>query len=261
MIVFPMAGLSQRFSDKGYRVQKFMLPLWDGVVFDYAVASFMSQFSEAPFLFIYRETGGVKDFLGSRTRALGIREALFVELAHATAGQAETVDLGLERARLGPEEPLTIFNIDTFRMPTANPIGVLSDVSGWLEVFRGSGDNWSFVRSNEDNGLAVETAEKVAISDLCCTGLYQFASTEIFRDALVLERASPSAKELYIAPIYNHLIARGERIGFGVVDRNDVAFCGVPEEYEDLLESPAPYGLEYSIPPDNQSGQSSEGPR
>ena len=253
-----MAGLSQRFSDKGYRGQKFMLPLWDGAVFDYAAASFSSQFSEAAFLFIYRETGDVRDFLESRTKVLGIREANFVELMHATAGQAETVELGLELAGTALEEPLTIFNIDTFRMPTANPKGVLSGVSGWLEVFRGSGDNWSFVRPNKENGLAVETAEKVAISDLCCTGLYQFASTRLFREALALERARPSSRELYIAPIYNHLIGRGERIGYGVVERNDIAFCGVPAEYEELMELPPPYSLKFLTDLAHDSG---DGPR
>ena len=243
MIVFPMAGLSRRFSDEGYSVQKFMLPLWGGTVFDYAVSSFSSKFSDVRFLFIYRETGGVREFMEERVMALGINHAVFVELTHATAGQAETVELGLDQSSIASDEPLTIFNIDTFRMPTIVPKGVPSNTDGWLEVFHGTGENWSFVRPVEGEQLAAETAEKLAISDLCCTGLYHFATAKLFRDALTLERTNPSTLELYIAPIYNHLIGLGIRIGYGIVESDDVVFCGVPSEYEDLRARPQPYEL------------------
>ncbi len=241
MIVFPMAGLSSRFLKAGYETPKFMLPLWGRFVFDYAAASFRSRFASEKFLFIYRETGGVKDFIEARARSLGIGEATLVALERETAGQAETVELGLDLAGADDSEPITIFNIDTFRNPGIEVAGLRGDVAGWLEVFRGEGDNWSFVEPADETGLAGRTAEKDPISDLCCTGLYQFASGALFRRALAAERESPNASELYVAPIYNHLISAGEKIGFGLVDRSDILFCGVPAEYEELLERPAPY--------------------
>lgn len=243
MIVFPMAGLSRRFTDQGYQTQKFMLPLWSGTVFDYAVSSFDTEFEETPFLFIYRETGEVLPFIKERVAALGIRQARYVRLDQPTAGQAETVEFGLDSAVVPVDEALTIFNIDSFRMPGIQAQGLASDLAGWLEVFRGSGENWSFVQASDECGLAAKTAEKIAISDLCCTGLYNFSSAALFREALAYERESPGAKELYIAPIYNHLIAQGERIGYSIVDVNDVVFCGVPEEYEALQDTPSPYDL------------------
>ena len=243
MIVFPMAGLSQRFVQHGYDVPKFQLPLWDGTVFDYALSSFATSFNVSPFLFIYRETGGVRRFLESRVSQLGLREVFFVPLNEPTAGQGETVELGLAEGGVTDEEALTIFNIDTFRMPWARPEGLRSDVDGWLEVFKGAGENWSFVRPSSEEGVAAETAEKVAISNLCCTGLYHFSSTRLFREALAAERASPSSRELYIAPIYNHLIAAGSRIGFGLIVSREVMFCGVPAEYEALLSTAPPYEL------------------
>jgi hypothetical protein len=48
---------------------------------------------------------------------------------------------------------------------------------------------------------------------------------------------------LYIAPIYNHLIGAGARIGFGLIPARDVMFCGVPAEYEALLRTSPPYEL------------------
>ncbi|WP_374407139.1 capsular biosynthesis protein [Pelagerythrobacter sp.] len=241
MIVFPMAGLSSRFLKAGYETPKFMLPLWDHFVFDYAAASFRPRFASERFVFIYRETGGVRDFIEARARSLGIADATLVALERETAGQAETVELGLDLASAGAAEPITVFNIDTFRNPDIAVSGLRQDVAGWLEVFRGEGDNWSFVEPAAEPGLVRRTTEKQPISDLCCTGLYQFATADLFRAALAAERKSPNAPELYVAPIYNHLISAGEAIGFGLVERADITFCGVPAEYEELLERPAPY--------------------
>ena len=242
MIVFPMAGLSRRFTDKGYDVPKYMLPLWDGFVFDFAVSSFQGEFQQQPFLFIYRETGGVKDFLEARVEALGITDARFAALEQPTAGQAETVELGLKIAGVPDHTPLAIFNIDTFRKPESSPFPLSDQLDGWLEVFRGEGSNWSFVKpSQTEDGIAKETAEKVAISDLCSTGFYYFSSASIFYRALAKERETPSAPELYIAPIYNHLMAEGGRVGYGMVAQSDLVLCGVPDEYEALLNSDYPW--------------------
>lgn len=243
MIVIPMAGTSRRFLDAGYENAKFMLPLWDGYVFDYAVSSFADQFSDTEILFIYRQTRSQKEFLESRVRALGIKHAHLCALEELTAGQAETVEVGIDRAELAPETPLTIFNIDTFRLPWVRPPGIPGKADGWLEVFRGEGDNWSFVRPADEPGLAAETTEKVPISDLCCTGLYHFATADLFKEALAEERRNPSSPELYIAPIYNHLIERGHRIGYGVIESDAVLFCGVPNEYEELQKRAAPYAI------------------
>lgn len=236
MIVFPMAGLSSRFLKAGYDTPKYRLPLAGSYVFDYAVSSFAPEFAREPFLFVYRETGGVEEFVRARAAALGIASVAMVALERETAGQAETVELGLDGAGVAGQEPVTIFNIDTFRRPGARVEGLRPDTAGWLEVFRGSGDNWSFVEPGPQPGLALRTAEKVPISDLCCTGLYHFARADLFRQALAGEREKPGASELYVAPIYNHLIAAGHAVGYGLVDAQDIAFCGVPAEYEALRD-------------------------
>jgi len=78
------------------------------------------------------------------------------------------------------------------------------------------------------------TAEKRPISDLCCTGLYHFARADDFRQALAAERMAPSMSELYVAPLYNHLIAAGRRVHYRLIARDEVTFCGAPEEYQAL---------------------------
>lgn len=235
MILIPMAGESRRFAQAGYHEPKYQLMLHGKSVFDHAVASFAASFATLPFLFVVR--AGAAAFVEAACARLGVADARVVELASPTAGQAETVDLGLAGAEIADETPLTIFNIDTFRPGFQFPeVAWAAGSDGWLEVFRGSGDNWSYVRPADGaEPRATETAEKRPISDLCCTGLYHFRRAGDFRAALARERAAPSMAELYVAPLYNHLITDGRRIHYRLITREAVVFCGVPAEYEALL--------------------------
>ena len=239
MIVIPMAGASRRFAEAGYTRPKYELMLDGHSVFDHAVSSFSACFADLPFLFIVGPTPGAAAYVTDACAALGIADACVVALDGLTAGQAETVEHGL--AGVDADEPLTIFNIDTFRpnfqFPTAD---WTSQSDGYLEVFRGSGANWSYVRpADEPEPRAIETAEKRPISDLCCTGLYHFARAGDFAWALRRERAAPQASELYVAPLYNHLIGTGKAIHYRLIGREEVVFCGTPDECVGLGGKPA----------------------
>jgi hypothetical protein len=240
VIVIPMAGLSQRFLDAGYSVPKYMLPLGPSTVFDRAVGSFRKYFKTEKFLFVARDVQDTLRFVQRSCFALGVDKVEVVALDKPTAGQAETVEIGLFRANVRSTEPITIFNIDTFRPDFCFPRARWWEASdGYLEVFRGSGGNWSYVRpSTVEEGRAIETAEKKPISDLCCTGLYHFANSASFHDALAAERLKPQSSELYVAPLYNCLIANGLKIHYDLIQRSKVIFCGVPAEYESLMHAP-----------------------
>ena len=248
MIVIPMAGLSRRFTDAGYTKPKYRLDLLGRPVFDYAVGSFADRFGREPFLFALGADRDGQAFVRQRVHVLGVPEARTVCLGRHTAGQAETVALALEAAAVADDEPLTIFNIDTFR-PGFEMRQAERQADGFLEVFRDSGDAWSFVEPVPDDlgadaGRAARVVEKQRISDLCSTGLYFFRRRRHFDDAYRAEIATPTQalKEHYIAPIYNHLIVRGLDVRYRVIDRNAVIFCGTPAEYEALRASPASLG-------------------
>ena len=241
MIVIPMAGLSRRFTLAGYSLPKYMLPVGDTTVFAHAVGSFSGLFADTPFLFIARHVADTQAFLERECARLGIAHARVAMLERETAGQAETVELGLAQAGVGDGEPVTIFNIDTFRARYAFPEAAwFASSDGYLEVFRGSGANWSYVGPAAEAGgepLVARTTEKQPISDLCCDGLYHLARARAFRSALAQEREAPSLPELYVAPLYNHLIRAGRRIHYDVVPERAITFCGVPAEYEAVLRS------------------------
>ena len=249
MIVLPMAGLSSRFFRAGYTVPKYMLDLHGHSVFTHALGSFAALFGQERFLIVCRDLHGTPDFVRRECAALGLPAAALdlVVLEQETAGQAETVSQGLHVAGVGPDTPLTIFNIDTFRPGFRHPDGFdLAAIDGYLEVFEGPGEHWSFVRPNPDAPeacRALEVAEKVRISGLCSDGLYYFRSAGLFLDLYgeTTERdpATLQGGERYVAPLYNIAIARGCDIRYTTVAADNIRFCGTPAEYDVLRARPS----------------------
>lgn len=230
MIVIPMAGLSSRFQRAGYDRPKWMLPLADRPLFDWSLLGFSSQFATEPFLIVFREGPGVGEFVRARAEFLGIANCRFVALAEPTRGQADTVALGINHVEVSNDEPLTIFNIDTIRPGYS---ATVDQGDGWIECFHGEGDHWSFVRPVAGSpDRAQEVAEKERISSLCSTGMYTFRTAALFREALALEIAAPSANEWFVAPLYQRLIEKGRDIRFGVIGPDEIFFSGTPAEYE-----------------------------
>lgn len=242
MIVIPMAGMSSRFFKAGYTKPKYMLEAHGQTLFDHSVKSFQAYFSTLPFLFIVRDVYETETFVKEQAQKLGIKEFYIVVLDKETKGQAETVTLGLElleQQRPDYQGPITVFNIDTFR-PNFKFPEVSNRGDGYLEVFRGSGDNWSFaLPEKEGSTKVIKTAEKNPISDLCSTGLYHFNRKQAYLDAYQAYVAKPQQEwekgELYIAPLYNLLIEKGLEVHYHLIERSEVIFCGVPQEYTDFL--------------------------
>ncbi|GIU14949.1 MULTISPECIES: glycosyltransferase family 2 protein [unclassified Shewanella] len=239
MIVIPMAGLSSRFFKAGYKEPKYMLPAHGIPLFDHAVLSFKAYFDTTDFLFIVRSDYDTPKFVESRCQALGIKSYRIVTLDAETRGQAETVYLGIQDCE--DQQPITIFNIDTFRPDFIFP-EVIHECDGYLEVFKGEGNNWSYAKPKSTScNRVVETAEKNPISDLCSSGLYHFNHAGDFKRIFKLEASRPASEwqkqELYIAPLYNYLINEGKDIRYHLIDRDEVIFCGVPQEYLDFINA------------------------
>lgn len=238
-IIIPMAGLSSRFTKAGYTLPKYMLYVKDRSLFNLAVSSFEKYFKTCKFVFVARNVFDTESFIRKENELMGIDCFDVVMLEHPTAGQAETVLKGIEEAKVPSEESILIFNIDTFRHGFTFPVHI-DNWDGYLEVFKGSGANWSYARTeNPSSTKVVETAEKREISDNCSTGIYYFSRVSDFINAYRENLINPEkgVPELYVAPLYNKLIRRGKEIHVDIIKREDVVFCGVPQEYVDYLEA------------------------
>jgi hypothetical protein len=238
LICIPMAGRSSRFTAAGFTVPKYRLELSGRPVFDYAVRSFAAYFDKAEFIFCVLNVEEAKAFVDKRCALLGIQKYQIILLDTVTRGQAETVYIGLEKSRTSNVGPLVIFNIDSFRSGF-QLYERAREASGYLEVFEGEGDGWSFVKEDASRpGYAAAVREKHRISRWCSNGLYVFRDIETYRSAYLSDLISPSQSigELYIAPIYNHLITTGNVL-IRFLGSKETIFCGTPEEYNLLKQT------------------------
>ncbi|MGZ5183063.1 MAG: glycosyltransferase family 2 protein [Ramlibacter sp.] len=242
MIVIPMAGESRRFREAGYTRPKYELPLQGDSLFAWCVRSFERYFASERFVFIVRAGLGAEAFVAAECERLGVGERAIVALDGPTRGQAETVLLGLRAIGCTGNEAMLVFNIDTIRPGYAFPAAAIG-ADGYLEVVRAPGEHWSFVlpAASFERRVA-QTTEKRRVSELCCTGLYYFARTADFIDACddALREAGAYLDrwgELYVAPLYNSLIAAGKRIVYDEAPASRVHFAGTPAEYGALLAS------------------------
>lgn len=239
MIVIPMAGKSSRFYKQGYKVPKFKLPLNKTTVFEEAISSFKNYFETDLFLFITRTDDGSKEFVEQKCISLKIKNFKIISIGYDTKGQADTVSIGLREIKqnLLDSEPLYIFNIDSIRVNFKKPTkDFLDNTTGYIEVFKGEGNHWSFIEPLPNN-VVKRTTEKIRISNLCSNGLYYFESIEVFDEALETFKRSNDYKELFIAPMYNFLIKKKKLIKYVLLEENETLFSGTPDEYKYLQKS------------------------
>lgn len=241
MIVLPMGGLSSRFFNAGYRVPKYQLDLHGKTVFERVLGSFNKYFESERFLFIaVNSSFDPKSFLLDQLKKWPQVRYDIVILNEVTQGQAETVYLGLKSIEVDPDERITIFNIDTFRPNFEIALFDGEDRSkSYLETFVGAGKNWSNVVPIEKGSDRVRLAlEKQEASEFCCTGIYQWRTLNLFAETFRAYSKSITGGELYVAPMYNYAIEKGEDVRFNVIPPTDVIFCGTPDEYELLVSNP-----------------------
>lgn len=234
-----MAGRSSRFYKAGYTQPKFMLPLGDNSnVFRESILSFEKYFHKDNFLFITRIDDGSKAFVEKECEQLGITNFQIVSVEFETRGQADSVALGLKRAKIeNILDSLYIFNIDSIRREFTKPSQeFLFGTAGFLEVFKGEGKHWSFAEPAENN-LVKRTTEKIRISDLCSNGLYYFSTIKCFQDAFGKLENLKDYNELFIAPMFNLLLEDGHQVKYRLLNNDQTLFSGIPAEYEHLKNS------------------------
>lgn len=229
-----MAGLSLRFKNFGYTLPKYMLYAHGKSLFNHSVNSFKNYFNSGNFYFVIRDIFDSKKFIEDECELMGIKKYEIVVLKEPTAGQAETVFICLKKSKINLDLELIIFNIDTIRKDYLKP-EITASSDGYLEVFKGSGLNWSYAKIDSRTQKVKLVAEKKKISNLCSSGLYFFKNGNLFIKAF-LNNPSDDA-EIYVAPLYNFLIKKGYNIFVDIISHNQLIFSGTPSEYSKFLEN------------------------
>lgn len=239
-IVITMAGRGSRFYDAGYRVPKYEIEAHGHSLFDWSMASlqnFIGPDTRVIFVCLAENRSG--DYVRARCAAMGIGDVHVVELDEVTDGQATSAYVSRELWR--SEDPLLIYNIDTYVEPQALvPGDIRAGSDGWVPCFRVPGDHWSFAKLDEA-GWASQIAEKTRISDYASIGLYWFARSSDYVEAYERFFADPAnlvRGERYVAPLYNDLISRGKKISIADLPVPAVHVLGTPAELKVFLDRP-----------------------
>jgi NDP-sugar pyrophosphorylase family protein len=125
-------------------------------------------------------------------------------LKEETSGQAASVMASI--ADFKAENGILIFNCDTL---ISNDFpSDYSQFDGLLGTFASNSLNLSYVSSEKN--IVSRTAEKSRISNDASSGLYYFGTKNHFEEAF---HNTQHVKETYVAPLFNHLINSGLKIG------------------------------------------------
>jgi len=241
-IVITMAGRGSRFYTAGYTVPKYEIIAHGRSLFDWSLLSLRNFITpESRLIFVTLESNASAEYVRARCAALDIQDFHIIELAAVTDGQATTAMQASNTWR--KDQPLLIYNIDTFVEPKAlRPTDIRPQSDGWIPCFSASGDHWSFVELSDDK-WAVRVTEKMRISDHASIGLYWFARAADYEIAYndYFSNADNLVKgEKYVAPLYNHLINQGLNISIQDVPISDVHVLGTPDELAQFLARECP---------------------
>lgn len=236
MFYFPMAGLSSRFSEVGYKFPKYFLELGSINLFQASLKGFSKYFQSDGFCFVYLEKFVDESTIFGWANEIGLSKSNFIAipLEHPSQGQADTVKLGIEycSSSRSLDDEVVIFNIDTVYDDFTKPDEAFQN---YLDVTKLSGDHWSFVVEDPERPTqAIRVEEKKRVSDLCSVGLYQFSSGAEFMNAY--DRCYlNSVSEQYVAPLYQSMLEAGRVIKFREFPKSRFSFLGTPKEYEEYI--------------------------
>lgn len=226
--IIPMAGRGERFKKAGFELPKMLIEAHGKTLLEWSVDSLPLELC-SNLIFIglkeHKEEYGLEDVIVSKYATYNPK---FIWLDSVTRGQAETVVKAESLCDFGTD--LLIFNIDTmFNSSSLKEILLDGSFDGVLGAFHSNEPRFSYARL-DSNGIVVETAEKVVISDYALTGLYHFKNCHDFFEVTTqhIEKNILSGGEFYIAPMYNELINKGSKFTVDVCSSHWI--LGTPDE-------------------------------
>ncbi len=231
MIVIAAAGLSRRFTEAGYKLPKFMLPLGKRTVFDEVLASYKHYAENEHFVVPIRgnDSHGVYNFVKTRMEAAGIKKISIVPMGFSD-GMLPHVYQAINRVP-HENEQLVIAMADIFRpnyeMPPFRPKTVTIDFAQ---------------KPEKDLPVRHTFRSAVRTSDLKSSA-YHFDSVQGFLDTYgrsrtpswVNNQLGEKAMEIteYVRTI-GSLLTRGYAIRPRIIPIGGTIFCGNPAQYQQL---------------------------
>lgn len=235
-----MAGPTDAFRDAGFPYPKNLVEL-DGAPLVQRVLEGLDVLSQKDVRLIccVRADEDTLHHTGAVVRLLHPNAAV-LNVPSQTGGAAATALLAI--GEIDNDAPLLIVNGDQIlKNGVARHIADFTKrkLDGGIVVFESVHPRWSYVLLN-DEGRAVETAEKRPISNLATAGAYYFKTGRQFvasTQAMIRKDARVNGV-FYVCPAYNELILSGGNVGVSKIAKGDYVSLATPadvETYQNLL--------------------------
>jgi NDP-sugar pyrophosphorylase family protein len=230
-IVVPMGGEGRLFTERGYTFPKPLVAIAGEPLIELVVRN-LTPPEPHRFVFICRREHVDAYALADVLRLIA-PDCRIVTTMGATGGALCSVLLGLEH--LPHDGELLIANADQcVDVPVHGFLDAAREGAwdGYMMTFPNTHPRWSYARV--EDGQVVAVAEKQPISRHATAGLYYFRRGSDFIHAaerMLVKNASVSG-EFYVAPAYNELILRHQRVGIFPIEASQMHGLGTPEEVE-----------------------------
>jgi NDP-sugar pyrophosphorylase family protein len=241
-IVVPMAGRGSRFAVAGYRDPKPLIDVFGKTMIE-AVIENLTPKQPFQFIFICQRQHYIDYDLETVFNRSLSGSWKCIQIEGVTEGATCTV---LKAAELiDSENALIVANSDQLVDCDISAFverAQSSGVDGLIMTFPAADEKWSYV-SIDASGYAVEVAEKRRISPHATVGIYHFASGSAFiRAANEMMRKDIRVNgEFYVAPVYNEMIQKGERIALWGIEESAMHGVGTPDDLVLYFESRGGY--------------------
>lgn len=229
-VVIPMAGRGQRFIESGYDKPKPLIDVCGEPMIKRVIDSLTLKNDECRFIFIALQEHleqGLQEYLDGR--------GIVIPLNHVTEGAACTTLMAMKY--INDDTPLVIANCDQYlEWDFDDFISKSSQYDGSLAVFNSTNPHHSYALVR--NGLVVEVAEKVVISDKACAGIYYCSTGKdyIYSVVQMIAKNIRTNNEFYVAPTYNEMLLEGKRLTVYEIDVYKKHMLGTPYELKIFLD-------------------------
>ncbi len=236
-IVIPMAGHGSRFSKAGFQLPKPLIDVRGQPMIRRVIANLSPQVDHR-FIFLVLNEHLVNYGLADKLCEWAGPQSIIVPVKDVTEGAACTVLLA-ER-HLSANHDMLIANSDQLIDGSLNEYVKWSRMpayDGTMVVFEAEDEKWSFARLGP-TGDVVEVAEKKRISKLATAGLYYFRRGSDFVTATrrMIGKNIRVNNEFYVCPVYNEMIAVGQRVVTWKISQAAMHGVGTPEDLEVYLK-------------------------
>ena len=235
-LVIPMAGEGARFAKAGYGLPKPFIDVGGKPMIWRVLENLKSDKFDVVLLARKSHLDDQPELAASLAARGGTK---IVPVDQLTEGSVCTILLA--RNEVDRNAPLLIANCDQIVDFDCNKFiddCMERDLDGSILVFRepGRSPKWSYAKT-DDQQMVVEVKEKVAISDLATVGIYFFSRASSFFDAAVdmIARNDRVNNEFYTCPVYNYMIAAGQRVGVYEIASSAMHGIGVPEDLDTYI--------------------------